>query len=327
MVSPVCHAMSTLSLHELSPFVRQCGEFQMLPGFRRHPYFIYEHEFIYVVSGQAHYRIGKTIHQLAPGDLLLVPPGVDTASWNEFAEPLRFLAVHFDFHFRGDYQNLPLSSSRRTAAELARVHQPPSTVPKLRLPQKVNVAGEPRVRLLLERIIGEVAGKPHGHELATKACLLELFVFLQRRDFRESPAPHRSHQAVELAIKFLESHFARPLRLNEIATAARLSPIYLERVFKRVTGSSPMAYLARLRVTRARHLLRQTGMTVKEVAGAVGFEEASYFTRVFRKIEGLPPMRYRQMTRGLEGVELAASLTRSPKTKGGPHFNIRTRRS
>jgi AraC-like DNA-binding protein len=319
--------MSALSLHELSPFVRLCGEFQLPPGFRRDPYFIYEHEFIYVISGEACYQIGKTVHRLAVGDLLLVPPAVLTASRNDSRLPLRFLAVHFDFHFHGNYQNLPPRSSRRTALELSRVHKPPPTTPRLLLPRKVNVADEPGVKLLLERIIGEVANKPPGHELAAKACLLELLVFLQRRNFRKQPALKQSHQAVELATRFLESHYSRPLRLKDIATAARLSPIYLERLFKRATGRSPMAYLSRLRVGRAKHLLGRTDMTVKEVAGAVGFEAASYFTRVFQKLEGVSPMRYRRMTRGLEGVELAVSLTRSPKTGGGPHFTIPTRRS
>ncbi len=316
--------MSTLSLHELSPFVRVCGEFQLPPGFRRNPYFIYEHEFIYVVTGEARYQIGKTVYRLAPGDLLLVPPGVITSSWNDFAAPLRFLAVHFDFHFCGGYQSLPLRSTKRTASELSKIHKLPATAPTLLLPRKVNVANEPRVKLLFERMIAEVANKARGHELAAKACLLELLVFLQRRDFHEQPAPKQPHHAVELAIRFLESHYNRPLRLNDIATAARLNPIYLERLFKRVIGHSPMIYLSRLRVGRAKHLLCRAGMTVKEVASAVGFEDAGYFTRVFQKFEGMSPMHYRRMTRELEGLELAISLTRSPKTGGGPHFSIPT---
>lgn len=183
--------------------------------------------------------------------LLLVPPGVITSSWNDFAVPLRFLAVHFDFHFCGGYQ---------------------------------------------------------------------------RRDFCEQPAPKQSHHAVELAIRFLESHCNRSLRISDIATAARLNPIYLERLFKRVIGHSPMIYLSRLRVGRAKHLLCRAGLTVKEVASAVGFEDAGYFTRVFQKFEGMSPMHYRRMTRELEGLELAISLTRSPRTGGGPHFSIPPRK-
>lgn len=316
-------------LHELSPFVRHCGEFDLPPGFHRAPYSIPEHEFIHVLSGTAKYKIGPRIYPLAPGDLLLVPPGVMTQSWNKSDTPMYFQAVHFDFRFHGDYDALPIRFPTPSRASASRVHATPDTVPPLRLPRKVRVAKYPQVRLLLDRIIREVAEKPPAYELAVKACLLELLALLHRRRWAASGESPASSETVRHATEFLESNYARPLRLADVAGAAHLSPIYFERVFKKATGFTPMAYLARVRTDRAKRLLLDNDLKMAQVAFAVGFEDPHYFSRVFHKIEGVSPNDYRRFARGLEGIV----HSESPKQRGrwgpsvGAHFTIAPRES
>jgi len=298
--------MPRLSLHELSPFVRVCGEHQLPPGFRRMPYFIYEHEFLHVLSGRAVYRVGRTTHELVPGDLLLVPPAVFTESWNEGHEPMRFQFVHFDFQFGGPYADKPVRGQHRSDRELAKIMRRPRTEPRLMLPDKVNLAGDERVRLLFDRLIGEVARKEPGHELVTKACLLEVLAFLQRRgaECQGLPDAPRWHAKVDRVVRFLHAHYAKPLRLPELASQVHLSRVYLERVFRQQIGCSPMTYLARVRVSQAKRLLLATDLPIKQIAASVGYDDAHYFSRVFQKLEGMPPLEYRRQARALLGIDL-----------------------
>lgn len=91
----------------------------------------------------------------------------------------------------------------------------------------------------------------------------------------------------------------RPWRLAELADVAALDPDYLARLFRQHLGVSPMAYLARIRVERAAHLLARTDEPIARVGILVGWTDPTYFARRFRQLTGLTPSRYRGRARGM----------------------------
>ena len=103
-------------------------------------------------------------------------------------------------------------------------------------------------------------------------------------------------QAIARARGYLGTRFAGPVRLAHIAAECGLSAFQLIRVFQRVLGVSPYAYVVQMRVNRARDLLHQ-GVGVSEVAYACGFSDQSHLTRVFKKAIGVPPGVYRRAVR------------------------------
>ena len=74
-----------------------------------------------------------------------------------------------------------------------------------------------------------------------------------------------------------------------------MSEDYLTRIFKKELGLSPWDYLNRYRIWMAGTLLRNTGMSVNDVAEATGFQDQAYFCRVFKKIRGFSPSRVRSI--------------------------------
>lgn len=97
----------------------------------------------------------------------------------------------------------------------------------------------------------------------------------------------------QVAVQYLQYNAARPIKLQEVAEAAGVSQRHLERVFFEVCDLSPMAYLLELRLRHASLLLRGTSKTVAEIAGECGFEDPSYFARVFKRKYGAPPNQCR----------------------------------
>jgi AraC family transcriptional regulator len=92
----------------------------------------------------------------------------------------------------------------------------------------------------------------------------------------------------------MHAHMHRDLALEEIASAAHLSPFHFARLFKKLTGATPHAYLAGLRATRAQALLAETDLPVTEVGARVGYMSSSHFARAFRQATGLSPRAYRK---------------------------------
>ena len=99
---------------------------------------------------------------------------------------------------------------------------------------------------------------------------------------------------VRRAVELMHAHLDRELPLEEIAAAAHLSPFHFARLFKKLTGAAPHAYLAALRAARARHLLAETDLSVTEVGARVGYMSSSHFAKAFRQATGISPSAYRK---------------------------------
>ena len=92
---------------------------------------------------------------------------------------------------------------------------------------------------------------------------------------------------------FIETHFSEDITLDDIASHAHISTSYASRLFKREYRISVMEYLTSLRIREASGLLADTTMRIEEIAYQVGYEDAGYFTKVFRKTQGMTPSQYR----------------------------------
>ncbi|MFZ2657905.1 MAG: helix-turn-helix domain-containing protein [Victivallales bacterium] len=132
-----------------------------------------------------------------------------------------------------------------------------------------------------------------GHTTMMTGLLLELFVmifrFLQRagahKDDRRSPW-------LSKILDHLEIHFAEDIPMRHLQKMAGMSERSFQRHFLEMTGLTPLRYILRLRIARACRLLREENKSVYEVASVCGFENCSYFCRLFKSITGHSPSKY-----------------------------------
>jgi len=96
-------------------------------------------------------------------------------------------------------------------------------------------------------------------------------------------------QGVQLAVQHMRTHFSEGNVLRGLAKTACLHPKYFRSLFRRTTGVTPGNYLIRLRMRAARYYQHETAMRVKEVAAAVGYRDAFYFSRLYRRFWGHAP--------------------------------------
>ena len=96
-------------------------------------------------------------------------------------------------------------------------------------------------------------------------------------------------QRIARAIDLMKRRFAEPLRVEDIASAAAMSPSSFHQHFKQVTTMSPLQYQKQLRLHHARGLMLGQGLDVAEAGHRVGYESASQFSREYRRMFGAPP--------------------------------------
>jgi two-component system response regulator YesN len=106
------------------------------------------------------------------------------------------------------------------------------------------------------------------------------------------------------AIEYVHAHYAEGIQLNDAAGAAQVSPAYLSRLFSEHCKVSFIDYVTELRIENAEKLLRESKMTVKEVAFAAGYQDPNYFSKIFRKLTGLSPTAYAADAKKEEGADL-----------------------
>ena len=166
---------------------------------------------------------------------------------------------------------------------------------------RVNLVKEDAHLARLARdLAGELARDEAGKALVIAALVEQTIVHLLRHhsNVRRSDELELSRvglvdRRIRRAIELMHAHMNRELPLEEIAAAAFLSPYHFARLFKKLTGASPHAYLATLRVARAQALLAETDLSISEVSERVGYSSSSHFTKAFRQATGLAPRAYR----------------------------------
>lgn len=107
-------------------------------------------------------------------------------------------------------------------------------------------------------------------------------------------SPVSPPQALEKALRHLEERYAEDVPLEELARLSGVSPRHFDRMFAAALGVTPKEYVARLRMARARALLRRTRKPITEIAFDCGYADSNYFARVFRRLCGCSPQQYRQ---------------------------------
>lgn len=147
-----------------------------------------------------------------------------------------------------------------------------------------------------EPFISAVSGIPDV--IVVNSCMLESEEFAMRVRAILGGADvlaTNTGAIVKRAQGFICSHATLPVSRWQIADEVHVSEDYLTRIFKKELGLSPWDYLNRYRVWLACTLLKNTGMSVNDVAEATGFQDQAYFCRVFKKIRGYRPSRLRSV--------------------------------
>ncbi len=98
---------------------------------------------------------------------------------------------------------------------------------------------------------------------------------------------------VEKLKRYLETHYQENISLKMLEDEFFFNASYISRIFKIKTGENYSDYLLRLRIQRAKHLLKNSGYSIRQISEMVGFSSSKYFSKVFKDIEGVQPITYR----------------------------------
>ncbi len=253
---------------------------------------IHEHfEMVYVKKGNAVFEIEGSSAQIGPNDIIIIKPfqthklKVVSRSGCEFS----VLCFRFENRIDKRYSGISLEDfinfvkGRESGAFIT---------------LKVNHKND--IVILLDKIVKERKSKELGSDFLSYLLIMELFVHISRalKMEWENSIMNKSPKLKELinaAVKYIQNNFERNISLSDIASYVFLSPGYFTRAFKEVTNETPITFLLKVRVDRAKDLLIETGKKARDIALDVGFSNQQRFNEAFKKYAGMTPLQYRKV--------------------------------
>ncbi|MCM3784986.1 response regulator [Neobacillus mesonae] len=109
---------------------------------------------------------------------------------------------------------------------------------------------------------------------------------------------HSENADMKEAVRYIHEQYNRPLNMAIVSNHVSLNYSYFSEAFKAYTGDNFVLYLKKVRIQKAKEMLRNPALKMTEISCAVGFETSKHFSRVFRELEGVSPHEYRQLSGG-----------------------------
>ncbi len=105
---------------------------------------------------------------------------------------------------------------------------------------------------------------------------------------------NHTHHLIRRAQDYIDNHFQKDISLDDISRELNISPYYFSKLFKEETGENFVEYVTVRRMDKARSLLRNPDKSIKEICAEVGYSDPNYFSRIFKKYQGVTPTEYKE---------------------------------
>lgn len=231
---------------------------------------------LYCVDGSGRLRIGEQRHDIGSGDLMLLPQGLAHSYAAASKQPWSLYWVHFQ------------GVSSRIFMEYLGYREGKAVV-------HAGIA-PPLIAAFHSLLAVTKTGYSSSAFInAANQCrhLFTQFVLEANRQ----RATHPTGLDLEAIQNTMQDNIHRSLELEELATIAHLSKYHFSNRYKALTGYSPIKHFLHMKIEYACQLLDSTELSIKAIADAVGYDDALYFSRLFRQTMGLSPRAYRNSVR------------------------------
>ena len=267
---------------------------------------IHKHEFVeivYILSGSARHYVNGEYITASRGDLFIINAGTPHAFYTEEQDNKQFVA--YDLMFTPAFFDKSVGVDGLEGLNGSFMFYSLFSDGQARRPYfRVSGSGYSAFGELFNKIYLEHRGQEKGYQEIIRAYLLQLIIMIFRMDDAAGRQndKNRSHRAVEYVRSYIQSHYSGHISLQDLADWVYLSPDYLGRCFREITGMTVTAMIQKLRIEQACYLLATTNRTVSDIAASCGFEDLKFFYSVFKKQMGVQPGEYRKCT-GIPNTE------------------------
>jgi len=228
----------------------------------------------YVVKGKGYFEFNNQSILQKEGDLIIIPPNFSYFHFSDPDEPWSRYWVHFIGRQGGNFVKL-LGIDKKN--------------PSINIPSDSNL-----MNTWEEIYTWYNSGFSYTNLVGASTACSKFLGRILHLKFKSENRPKSSSDKIQNSIDFMKENLHRSYRLEQLANNAGLSATLYRNLFKEITSMSPIDFFIHLKIMHARQLLEMSHYTIQEVAELIGYEDPFYFSRIFKKIEGVSPKEYRK---------------------------------
>lgn len=238
----------------------------------------HKHNFILIYEGRGHFERDGEVYEAKKGDLIYYPPCLMRKANTYRGDLMKCYAISFQY-------TCPVYNDDLNEWRLENVELP------FNLGQRIE---DEHLFNAIKRVMSELnrtwlSNKPNK-QLKEKYYFMELMNYLITLK-TQGGINYHNLKKVDKVIDHMCKHYHEKLALGDLSSMVNISVPYLSSIFKEVTNKAPIEYLMEIRMSKAKQLL-DDGYMISECAQQTGFNDIYYFSKYFKKHEGITPTMY-----------------------------------
>lgn len=250
-----------------------------------------EMEIIYVKSGFGKVYIDMNFYDINCGDIIIINKEALHYLYNNTYTALKYEAIIFDLRL--------LQNSFLDYCQVNFINPLIENNLKTTHIIKNSSVGYDEILLYVCKIIKSYNDSAFGFQLQIKGLLFNLFYELFNREYIQKPnyeliSTNNKILKLKNVIKYIYDNYNKPLHINELSKIAGYSEYHFIRFFKSQTGKTCTNFINALRIEKSLDLLINTNLSITEIAFNVGYDDVSYFIKVFKRLTSSTPSNYRK---------------------------------
>ena len=234
------------------------------------------HELIFIKGGKGFVTINDKRYQVNESMLFYICPNVQHSIEIGVDEVECFLSVHFS------YAQVGFNDGKWDISNESEI-LPLHCVQELK--------NYYHIEDIFKKLVDSWNEKLPGYEFITRTQLQQLLIVIYQ-NVKKQNQNHATSLRVEKIIQYMHQNINNRITMTELSELVRLSTSYISRAFKENTGYSVIEYFNKIKIDKAKEQLIDGDKKIKEVARELGFIDEFYFSRIFKRIEGISPSEF-----------------------------------
>ena len=258
--------------------INNCGYYRVHTGpviETYHPEGRNDYQLLYIAAGKGHFYFkgSKTATIVEKGNMVLFRPGEEQVYYYYAEDKTEVYWVHFTGWKVEQYLD------------------------SYDLPKKENVfftGVSPDYPWIYNQMIRELQLRRANYEDVNKLFIHHIFLTINRYIKEGKQTKHETISDIERAVHYFNENYSKPITIEQYAQEHLMSVNWFIHSFKEVMHVPPMQYIVSLRIAAAKGYLESSNKNITEISNIVGYENALYFSRLFKKYTGMTPSEYKK---------------------------------